>query len=134
MAVRQQHSGLLILRLEGVYYGELMRRFGKLARFVIGQAEIKQHTGIAGIIFNRAPVLGDCLFVMACPSQRCAQVRPDFESSRPDLQVSPVLSNGAFQVAGLVQRQGLLENAIGWLLRLRQTKQQQWNQKAVHRG
>ena len=112
---QQSASNRMICRSAGcslVQRGERCRGLGNLARLVVRQGDVQPYVQIAGTALERFPVLGDGFLVATGARQRDAQIRAGVHRIGPELQVRPILRNRTLQLAGLVQRNRLLEDSL----------------------
>ena len=104
--------------------GERCRGLGNLAHLVVRQGHVQPYVQIAGTALERFPILGDRFLVASGARQGDAQIGAGVHRIGPEFQVRPVLRNRTLQLAGLVQRNRLLEDPLRIFLPVRRKAEQ----------
>ena len=123
-AVGQQEHDLAVGRLLALQHGERCRGVGNLAQLVIRQGHVQADMRVLGAALERFTVLGDGLAVTSRGCQGDAQIGAGVHRVGTELQVRLVLRDGPVQLAGLVQRNCLLQDRLRILLRGRRMADQ----------
>jgi len=95
---------------------QFLRRVRDLALLVEGQREVQPNARIFRPLLQRRLILDDGFGVAPCAGERGSQVGANVGRIGPQLQISPVLPDSAFGVAGLMQSDRLLQNLLRRIL------------------